>query len=335
MKDLYDILQIEKDSSIDTIKQSYKKLAFQYHPDRNKSPNANDKFHNISQAYHILSNPDKKYIYDNHGYDVLQESSSLEIDPLELFRSIFNIDITKELDSNIFYFSDLSQKNDIPEHSMIHKIDCILEELYHGCKKDFSITHINKYNNYHTTNYVINIKPGTSHKDNILIKEGGNYNSTIDCKEDLVIEVNEINSNSNYLRKDNDLYTKVSIDFIESLCECELSFDLFGNIFSIMIPDIIQPNSVYKVVNKGMPIKYNHHSLSDTNKSHGDLFIDIHINYPTQLTDNQKEVLLEVFPKSQSIQKGELIKAEFHSNKQDIQKEIYHMEEESTGCLQQ
>ena len=50
-----------------------------------------------------------------------------------------------------------------------------------------------------------------------------------------LVSRSEINSNSNYLRKDNDLYTKVSINFIESLCECELSFDLFGNIFYLNI----------------------------------------------------------------------------------------------------
>lgn len=62
--DYYKILNLTKNASDDDIKKSYKKLALQYHPDRNKDSNAEDKFKQISEAYQVLSNKDTKQKYD-------------------------------------------------------------------------------------------------------------------------------------------------------------------------------------------------------------------------------------------------------------------------------
>ena len=58
MKDLYEILNIEKQATGEQIKKAYKKLAFKNHPDKNKSPDAENKFQDISEAYEILMNTD-------------------------------------------------------------------------------------------------------------------------------------------------------------------------------------------------------------------------------------------------------------------------------------
>ncbi len=64
----YDILEVSRDSSQDEIKKAYKKLAIQYHPDKNKgNADAEKKFQEISNAYSILSNPDSKNRYDMTG----------------------------------------------------------------------------------------------------------------------------------------------------------------------------------------------------------------------------------------------------------------------------
>jgi len=64
MKDYYKILGLTKDSSLDSIKQRFKELAFENHPDVSDNNNANEIFIEIYEAYHILSNPDKKANYD-------------------------------------------------------------------------------------------------------------------------------------------------------------------------------------------------------------------------------------------------------------------------------
>lgn len=68
-KDYYNVLGIQKGATEDEIKKAYRKQALRYHPDKNKSPKAEDKFKEIAEAYDVLSDPKKKDIYDRFGED--------------------------------------------------------------------------------------------------------------------------------------------------------------------------------------------------------------------------------------------------------------------------
>ena len=67
-RDFYDILGIKKGTSKEEIKKAYRKLALEYHPDRNKTAEATEKFKEINEAYEVLSDPKKKEAYDRHGH---------------------------------------------------------------------------------------------------------------------------------------------------------------------------------------------------------------------------------------------------------------------------
>lgn len=67
MDDLYRILGIKKDADLATIKKAYKKLARQYHPDRNKAADAAERFQKIKHAYDVLSDPEDRRMYDQYG----------------------------------------------------------------------------------------------------------------------------------------------------------------------------------------------------------------------------------------------------------------------------
>ncbi|MDH3996466.1 MAG: DnaJ domain-containing protein, partial [Desulfobulbaceae bacterium] len=66
--DYYEVLGIKKDSSAQDIKKAYRKLAMKYHPDRNKGDKeAEEKFKKLSEAYAVLSDPEKRKEYDTFG----------------------------------------------------------------------------------------------------------------------------------------------------------------------------------------------------------------------------------------------------------------------------
>ncbi|HMA60281.1 MAG TPA: DnaJ domain-containing protein, partial [Halanaerobiales bacterium] len=73
-KDYYDILGVDKDASQKEIKKAYRKLAKKYHPDMNDGDEqASEKFKEISEAYEILSDPDKRKRYDQYGHSGINE----------------------------------------------------------------------------------------------------------------------------------------------------------------------------------------------------------------------------------------------------------------------
>ena len=67
-RDYYDILDVGKTASEAEIKKAYRKQALQWHPDRNKSAEAAEKFKEVNEAYEVLANPQKKQAYDQYGH---------------------------------------------------------------------------------------------------------------------------------------------------------------------------------------------------------------------------------------------------------------------------
>ena len=74
-RDYYDVLGVSKTSSEDDIKRSYRRLALQYHPDRNPDdPEAEEKFKEASEAYDVLHDPEKRSLYDRYGHEGLHSA---------------------------------------------------------------------------------------------------------------------------------------------------------------------------------------------------------------------------------------------------------------------
>lgn len=67
-RDFYEVLGVSKTASADEMKKAYRKLALEWHPDRNKAANASEKFKEINEAYAVLSDPQKKQTYDQYGH---------------------------------------------------------------------------------------------------------------------------------------------------------------------------------------------------------------------------------------------------------------------------
>lgn len=91
MKNPYEVLEIQKDATEEDIKKAYRKLAFQYHPDKNPNDKtAEEKFKEVSAAYEILNNPEKRKLYDTYGTAdprvAQQAGQDGFIDPLDFVR---------------------------------------------------------------------------------------------------------------------------------------------------------------------------------------------------------------------------------------------------------
>lgn len=101
-RDYYEILGVDRNASIDEIKKAYRKLALKYHPDRNKSPDAEERFKEISEAYGVLSDPNKRRQYDQFGHAGIDMRYSQE----DIFRGVDFEDIFRDLGFGGFGFRE-------------------------------------------------------------------------------------------------------------------------------------------------------------------------------------------------------------------------------------
>lgn len=141
-RDYYEILGVAKNASQDEIKKAYRKLALQYHPDRNPgNKDAENKFKEAAEAYEILSDEKKRQQYDQFGHSATQGSGHYENmeDIFENFSDIFE---------NLFGAgagrrSTKRTSGPTPQrgHDLAQRIEITLKEAYTGCQKEIKIYH--------------------------------------------------------------------------------------------------------------------------------------------------------------------------------------------------
>src|SRR5579875_341992 len=141
-RDYYEVLGVPKDATLEQIKASYRKLAMQYHPDRNKSKHAEEKFKEISEAYAVLSDESKRSEYDRFGHEGIHDRYASE----DIFRTADIDDILHDLGfggfaNSIFdsLFADFISHKKSVTHSGRHRdesgrdirydLDLTLEEI--------------------------------------------------------------------------------------------------------------------------------------------------------------------------------------------------------------
>src|ERR671933_43629 len=76
-RDYYEVLSVSRTASDDEIKKAYRRLALQYHPDRNKAPDAVERFKEVTEAYQVLSDSEKRSLYDRYGHQAFERGAGV------------------------------------------------------------------------------------------------------------------------------------------------------------------------------------------------------------------------------------------------------------------
>ena len=155
-RDYYEILGLSKDASADDIKKTYRKLALKYHPDRNKEAGAEEKFKEISEAYAVLSDSEKRSQYDRFGHAGIDGQYSAE----DIFRGA---DFSGFGDIFEMFFGGGSRRGPMgPRRGSDLQYDLYItfEEAAFGVHKDIDIPRTERCSTCSGTG----AKPGTSPK---------------------------------------------------------------------------------------------------------------------------------------------------------------------------
>ena len=148
-RDYYEVLGVSKNASKEEIKDAYRKLAMQFHPDRNKAPEAEEKFKEISEAYAVLSDDQKRQQYDTLGHAGFDQRYSAE----DIFRGADFETIFRDIG---FGFGDLFRTffgggfgGGFRERSnrgqdLVYDLELTLEEAAKGVEKEILVPRTEK-----------------------------------------------------------------------------------------------------------------------------------------------------------------------------------------------
>ena len=128
----YEILSIEKVASQDDIKRSYRRLAMKWHPDRNpENPDAEGEFKACTEAYEVLSDPERRQLYDRHGHAGLRQN------PGHDFRSMHVNDIFSMF-NDVFgqQAGGRAQRGPVRGFDLETEMEIELEDAFKGCERD-------------------------------------------------------------------------------------------------------------------------------------------------------------------------------------------------------
>ncbi|CAO2818747.1 unnamed protein product [Amaranthus hypochondriacus] len=319
-KNYYDILQVPKGASEDQIKRAYRKLALKYHPDKNQgNEEANKKFAEINNAYEVLTDSEKRKIYDRYGEEGLKQfaASGGRGGGGGGFQDIFSQffgggmedeeekvvkgdDVIVDLEASLedLYMGGTlkvwREKNVIKPASGQRNCNC-RNEVYHrqigpGMYQQMTEQVCDKCPNvkFEREGYslTVDIEKGMKDGQEITFYEDGE--PKIDGEAgDLKFRIRTA-PHDVFNREGNDLRTTVTITLVQALVGFEKTIKhLDDHLVDIGSKGITKPKEVRKFKGEGMPLHL-------SNKK-GDLYVTFEVLFPSSLTEEQKTKIREIF----------------------------------------
>ena len=291
-KDYYAILGVKKDAGEKEIKQAYRKLARRHHPDVNPgNKEAEEKFKEVSEAYEVLSDKEKRAKYDSFGqqWQGQQQGGGFGGGPSGFrYENVNQYDLGGAAGFDFFEMlfgprggAEEYMGRAAPGRDIEAQIDVTIEEAYNGATKAFTI---NTGPRSQAKRLEVKIPAGVRDGSRIrLAGEGGE--GPRGQKGNLYLIV-RLAPSAKFERRGDDLHTDVSVPFTTAILGGEIHVDTVAGKVTMKIPAGTQNGQAFRLAGKGMP---------HLNKSgQGDLYARIRISVPKHLTSKQQELVEEL-----------------------------------------
>ena len=291
-KDYYKILGVDKSASPAEIKKSYRKMALKYHPDHNEGDkSAEAKFKDLNEAYAVLRDPEKKQQYDMFGAEGFQNRFSQE----DIFRDFDLGSIFKEFGfgrggrdqggySQMFggggrgFDGFQSRRQRMKGQNLIYELSMTLEELTQPTSKTIAYQI-----NGHQEQVSVKVPAGIKGGQKLRLQGKGQPGPNGGPPGDLYVQIKEI-PHPLFRREDADLYLKQKIRFSQAVLGADIEVStLEKKVLKLKIPPGTQNNAKFRLKNFGLP----RHNGS----GRGNAFVEINIDVPKELTDEQKDLV--------------------------------------------
>lgn len=352
MKDLYEVLEIESTATEAEIKTQYRKLAKKYHPDLNPGDEeAEARFKEISAAYEILGNAEKRKQYDTYGESMFQNggtgSGGFGGFTDDIFGDIFDI-----FGGGFGGFSSSASQSKRPMYGedVRYNLTIDLEDVLNGTQREIEIERVEECSHCHGSGakdenskktcstcsgrgtvrnerrtafgvfvqtdvcpdchgtgeiiteecphchgsgtekkkkkILVKVPKGVREDSVISIRGEGSVGKNGGPNGDLNVYV-DIRENKKFKRSGEDLYTSVSINYLQAVLGDQIEVDTLDGKVKLTIPEGTQSHTKFKIAGKGLyPLHKNYRR---------DLYVVVKVDVPKNLNDEQKESLIKHF----------------------------------------
>lgn len=328
-KDYYKVLEVPRDANADTIKKAYRKQALRWHPDKNQDNKvaAEEKFKDIAEAYDVLSDPQKKAVFDQYGEEGLKGGGApppsdpgmpegfsmggnapggfqyrFNGDPRDIFSRFFQTTFDRSQsfgdgggyggDSDVFM--DFMRggggmsANVGQKKAVNFELNLSLEELYRGVTKKMKIKRTSRTVSREPEKVLeVNVVPGWKAGTKITFANEGDEVGNTGQCQDVVFIVRE-KKHPVFARDGSNLIFKSAIPLKDALCGFTFEIPaLDGRAIKQKIDGVVTPGASKIVPGEGMPV-------SKYPGTKGDLIVTFDIVYPRQLSEQQKAQLRQI-----------------------------------------
>lgn len=289
-KNYYEILEVNRKSSDQDIKLNFRRLAKEYHPDKNKTPGAEEKFKDINEAYAVLMDAEKRRKYDRqvakYGYGFANIESSLQDVKYEfktganLFNDLLNQILGFKKDPNSQSNDDIDnidkKQKPIKGTDIITHLDVTLEEGFFGAEKKIAI----KAYKTGMKTFSVKVPVGIKNGDKIRLAALGNPGKNGGKNGDLIIHV-KLLENDEFKIVDSDFIKEIDITPAVAALGGKYKLQVMDEKLFVSLPKHLRDGEIVTVPNKGY-IK--------EDGARGDLNLKVHIDLPTDISEREEKL---------------------------------------------
>ena len=299
-KDFYDLLGVAKDASADDIKKAYRKLALQYHPDRNPDKDGEERFKEIGEAYSVLKDTEKRAEYDKlregmrygfggggpGGFRVTDFGFGEEFDVDELLRQIFSGS------GGISGFGPFGfgrvQTRARRGRDVETEVALSFDEAMSGTERKVRIDFPSG-----RRDVTVRIPPGVADGARIRARARGEHGSEGGEAGDLFVRV-KVAPHPFFGRKGNDLTLTLPITFAEAALGAEVKVPTLNGPVKLKIPAGTSSGRTFRIRGRGI----------ERAGSKGDILATVQVAVPSKLSKKQRELVEELAKDEESPRKA-------------------------------
>jgi len=299
-KDFYKTLGIEKNATSEDIKKAYRKLALQYHPDKNKGDKiAEEKFKAVNEANSVLIDPEKRKLYDQHGenWEQVQQGgpagsrqggqagrqrTTRQQPPFSFDASDFeNDERFEDLFSQFFGGSTGGRGRGTRARNgsnLEAEVQISLEDAFNGISQMLSIGTEEQYR--------LTLKKGVREGQQFRLRGKGQAGQNGGKNGDLLLNI-RILAHPRYTRTDNDLRCKQSVDLVSAVLGGKARVQTMHGEKMMTLQQGTQNGVVLRMRGLGMPVY-------DAVDKFGDLYVEILVEIPRQISEAEMELYEQI-----------------------------------------